>query len=38
MLLAASRGRDDAQGFYVSEALPAEEFVDFCRDYSALLT
>ena len=31
-------GCDYAQGYYISKALPAEEFVDFCRNYSAPLT
>jgi len=30
-------GCDYAQGYYISKPLPAEEFVDFCRDYSASL-
>jgi len=30
-------GCDYAQGYYISKPLPAEEFVDFCSDYSASL-
>ena len=30
-------GCDYAQGYYISKALPAEEFVDFCSDYLASL-
>lgn len=30
-------GCDYAQGYYISKPLPADEFVDFCSDYSASL-